>query len=140
MARKEPHPEEDDKIVVRSVGRRKEASARVRIEVGEGEFIVNDKDVEDYFSVNWWVDEIMEPLELASKTGDFDISVKVEGGGHHGQAEAIQHGIARALVEWDEDFKPTLKAKGYLTRDSRKKERKKYGKRKARRSKQWRKR
>ncbi|MFB6181714.1 MAG: 30S ribosomal protein S9 [Candidatus Magasanikbacteria bacterium] len=140
MARKEPHPQDDDKIVVRSVGRRKEASARVRLEVGDGDFVVNDKDLEDYFSVTWWVDEIMKPLEDASKTEDFDISVKVEGGGHHGQAEAIQHGIARALVEWDEDFKPQLKAKGYLTRDSREKERKKYGKRKARRSKQWRKR
>lgn len=140
MARREPHPEDDDKIVVRSVGRRKEASARVRIEVGDGEFTINDKELDEYFPVDWWIDEILEPLNITSKDGDFDISVKVEGGGHHGQAEAVQLGIARALVEWDEDFKPQLKSQGFLTRDARKKERKKYGKRKARRSKQWRKR
>lgn len=129
-----------DKQTQRAVGRRKEASARVKISLGEGNVVVNDKDLEDYMPVPWWADKALEPLKKISKDGDFDVSVKVEGGGSHGQAEAIQHGIARALVEWNSDWKAVLKTEGFLTRDPRKKERKKYGKKKARRSKQWRKR
>lgn len=129
-----------DKQTKRAVGRRKEASARVKISMGDGDVVVNDKDLEDYMSVPWWAEKAIEPLKKISKEEDFNVSVKVEGGGLHGQAEAIQHGIARALVEWNSDWKSVLKSEGFLTRDPRRKERKKYGKRKARRSPQWRKR
>lgn len=131
---------QDKKDIVRAVGRRKEASARVRVELGKGEIIVNDTKLEKYLPVKWWIDDVYTPLEIVSKVEDFSVSIKVSGGGHHSQSEAMQLGIARALVEWNEDWKPLLKAKGLLTRDPRVKERKKFGNRKARRSPQWRKR
>ena len=126
--------------MTRAVGRRKTASARVRITPGKGSITVNDKDFKDYFSYIIWQNEVTEPLRVVSKEKDFDVSVKVAGGGLHGQAVAVQHGIARALVKWNEDLKPLLKAEGLLTRDSRAKERKKAGLRKARRGHQWKKR
>jgi small subunit ribosomal protein S9 len=140
MARTETHSEDNDKNVVRAVGRRKEASARIRLELGDGNITVNGDDLGDYLPVQWWIDDVHTPLEIVSKAKDFDVSIKISGGGHHGQSEAMQLGIARALVEWNEDWKPMLKAKGLLTRDPRVKERKKFGNRKARRSPQWRKR
>ncbi|MBD3311196.1 MAG: 30S ribosomal protein S9 [Candidatus Magasanikbacteria bacterium] len=124
----------------RSVGRRKKASARVRLEKGKGEIIINNKKLQEYFPISFWKDKVLAPLKKIGKEKDFDISVKVAGGGKNGQAEAVRHGIARALVEWNEEFRPVLKAEGFLTRDPRAKERKKYGLHKARRAHQWKKR
>lgn len=124
----------------RAVGRRKSASARVKISKGKGEIIVNGKPMKEYFTYFTWQDEIMSPLKAVAKEKDLDISVKVVGGGIKGQATAVRHGIARALVLWNEDFKKTMKTAGFLTRDSRVKERKKPGLKKARRAPQWRKR
>lgn len=125
---------------VRAVGRRKTSAARVRLSLGKGEFTVNGKDLKEYFPITYWRDKVLAPLDKAGKLENLSVSVKVAGGGINSQAEAIRHGIARALVKWDEAFKPLLKAEGFLTRDSRSKERKKFGKHRARRGHQWRKR
>lgn len=124
----------------RGLGRRKTASARVRIMPGKGEVIVNDKPLKTYFPILVLQKNIVAPLEVVGRKESLDVSVKVAGGGVHGQADAVRHGIARALVKWDNDLKPILKAEGFLTRDSRAKERKKYGRHKARRGHQWKKR
>ncbi len=124
----------------RSIGRRKEASARVRLEKGKGEILINSKPVVEYFPISFWRDKVLSPLKAIGQENDFDITVKVTGGGVNGQAEAVRHGIARALVKWNQDLKPILKAEGFLTRDPRSKERKKYGLHKARRAHQWKKR
>lgn len=120
----------------RSVGRRKSASARVKIDKGEGKIIVNGKDYKEYFSF-FEQGLVIVPLKTLAKEKDLDISVKVNGGGKKGQAIAVQHGIARALVKWNEEFRKTLKVSGLLTRDARVKERKKPGLKKARRAPQW---
>lgn len=123
---------------VRAVGRRKQASARVRlIPNGKGEIVVNGKPYEKYFTIFELRKAVTDPLKLTGKDKFFDISVKVEGGGPRGQAEAVRHGIARALVKWNEDFRKSLKSEGFLRRDSRVKERKKPGLKKARRAPQW---
>lgn len=124
----------------RAVGRRKTASARVRITPGKGEIIINERPLDKYFPLDMWKNKVLAPLVKVGREKNLDVSVKVAGGGVHAQAEAIRHGIARALVKWDEDLKPVLRAEGFLTRDSRAKERKKYGLRKARRGRQWKKR
>lgn len=124
----------------RAVGRRKTASARVQMAPGNGTITVNGKTLEAYFPVALWREKVSAPLKVAGREGQLDISIKVNGGGVHAQAEAARHGIARALVKWNEDLRPVLRAEGYLTRDARAKERKKPGKRKARRGHQWRKR
>jgi small subunit ribosomal protein S9 len=124
----------------RAVGRRKTAAARVKIAPGKGMISINGRELMDYFPVAIWQQKIRMPLELTNRDKNMDISVKVAGGGIHGQAEAVRHGIARALVIWDETLKPLLKAHGLLTRDPRAKERKKFGLHKARRGHQWRKR
>ncbi len=111
-------------------GRRKTASARVRIFAGNGKSTINDKDV-------ILPETVTEPLKMVGKLESMDISVKVKGGGKNGQFEAIRHGISRALVEMNSDFRPTLKKAGFLTRDSREVERKKPGLKKARRAPQW---
>lgn len=126
--------------LLQTVGRRKTAAARVRIEKGDGTITINGKDVKEYFPIALWYDKVYAPLKLVSKENDYSISVKVAGGGTLGQAEAVRHGIARALVELDESHKPALRAEGYITRDARAKERKKFGKHGARRGHQWRKR
>lgn len=126
--------------MVRAVGRRKTAAARVRLTPGKGVITVNGKDLNTYFPVAIWQEEVLSPLKVTDRDTKMDVSVKVAGGGPHGQAVAVRHGIARALVAWDETLKPVLKAEGYLTRDPRAKERKKFGLRKARRAHQWRKR
>lgn len=123
-----------------AVGRRKEASARVRLTTGKGEITINERPLAQYFTLKIWQDLVKSPLEVVSKENDLDVSVKVSGGGVQGQAEAVRHGIARALVMLDEGYKPALKAHGLMTRDARVKERKKAGLRKARRGRQWRKR
>lgn len=111
-------------------GRRKTATARVRIFPGDGKIIVNDKEAT-------LSDSIIDPLKLVGKYGTLDISAKVCGGGKNGQAEAIRHGLSRALIELNSEFRPTLKKAGYLTRDQREVERKKPGLKKARRAPQW---
>lgn len=121
----------------RAVGRRKTASARVRIAAGKGVITVNGKELAAYFPYFEQQELILAPLKALAKEKDLDFSVKVAGGGTKGQAVAVQHGIARALVIWNEDFRKTLKTLGFLTRDPRVKERKKFGLKKARRAPQW---
>jgi len=126
--------------MARAVGRRKKASARVRIAPGKGAIVVNDKDYKVFFPTKILQDKVLSPLVITSKEKSLDVTVKVVGGGPAGQAGAVRHGIARALVEWNEELKPALKAEGFMTRDPRAKERKKPGLHKARRAHQWRKR
>lgn len=129
-----------EKNYTQTVGRRKTAAARVRITAGKGSITINGKDYKEYFPIALWSDKVTAPLKAAGKETAFDISVKVAGGGVLGQAEAVRHGIARALLETDEALRAVLKAEGFLTRDARAKERKKFGRVKARRGRQWRKR
>lgn len=124
----------------RAVGRRKTAAARVRLTAGKGIITVNDKTLNAYFPLKLWQEKILSPLVAVGREKQLDVSVRVAGGGVSGQAEAVRHGIARALVRWNEETKPVLRAEGFLTRDPRAKERKKPGLRKARRGHQWRKR
>ncbi len=125
----------------RGLGRRKTASARVRLHPnGKGSILINEREYKQYFKLPLMQQTVSSPLVVAGKEKEFDVTVKVAGGGVHSQAEAVRHGIARALVRWNLELKPALKAEGFLTRDSRAKERKKFGKHKARRGHQWRKR
>lgn len=124
----------------RAVGRRKCASARVRLTVGSGEIIINNKKMAEYFPYFELQQIVLAPLEAACQIGKLDISVRLVGGGAKGQAVAVSHGIARALIKNDEEYRKPLKAGGFLTRDSRIKERKKPGLKKARRAPQWKKR
>ena len=119
-------------------GRRKKSIARVRLMAGTGKITVNGKDITEYFGTETLIVIAKQALEAINKTENYDVIVKVIGGGFSGQAGAIRHGISRALVEADEEeYRPTLKAAGYLTRDSRMKERKKYGLKKARKAPQF---
>ncbi|NMB35468.1 MAG: 30S ribosomal protein S9 [Firmicutes bacterium] len=118
-------------------GRRKKSIARVRLLPGEGKIIINGRTLDQYFGMDTLKAEVRRPLEATGTEHKFDVLVKVEGGGFTGQAGAIRHGIARALLEADGEFRPILKREGYLTRDSRMKERKKYGLKKARRAPQF---
>ncbi|MGN9164904.1 30S ribosomal protein S9 [Tissierellaceae bacterium HCP3S3_D8] len=118
-------------------GRRKTSVARVRLVPGNGKFTVNDKDIEEYFDYETLRTIAREPLTITETLDKFDVIVNVNGGGFTGQAGAIRHGIARALLESDEELRPILKKAGHLTRDSRMKERKKYGFKKARKSPQF---
>jgi small subunit ribosomal protein S9 len=120
-----------------TVGRRKTSTARVFLQKGKGEITVNKKKLEDYFGREVAQMVVKQPLETADLTKAIDIKATVSGGGSFGQAGAIRLGIARALVEFDEDLKPALKKEGFLTRDSRKVERKKVGLRKARKRPQY---
>ncbi len=118
-------------------GRRKTSIARVRLVPGNGKVTINNRDIDEFFNYETLKVIAKEPLVI-TETGDkFDVIVKVEGGGFTGQAGAIRHGIARALIESDEELRPILKKAGHLTRDSRMKERKKYGLKKARKSPQF---
>ena len=118
-------------------GRSKKSIARVRLMAGTGKITVNGKDITEYFGTETLIVIAKQALEAISKLENYDVIVKVIGGGFSGQAGAIRHGIARALIEADEEYRPTLKAAGYLTRDSRMKERKKYGLKKARKAPQF---
>jgi small subunit ribosomal protein S9 len=119
-------------------GRRKTALARVRLVTGKGKFIINDRPIEEYFAGREpWEIMVKSPLEAAGLLGKFDVIVKAEGGGVSGQAGAVRHGIARALVKYDESLRAALRKDGHLTRDPRGKERKKYGRKRARRGFQW---
>ncbi len=121
-----------------AVGRRKSAVARVRlVKNGDGTITVNDKKYTDYFPHAEMSRLVTQPLEAVAKEKELNFSIKVAGGGPKGQAEAVRHGIARALLVLDETLRPILKPFGYLTRDPRVKERKKPGLKRARRSPQW---
>ncbi len=120
-----------------TVGRRKTSTARVFLQKGKGKITVNKKKLEDYFGREVAQMVVKQPLETVDLIGGVDIKATVSGGGSFGQAGAIRLGIARALVEFDEDLKPALKKEGFLTRDSRKVERKKVGLRKARKRPQY---
>lgn len=115
-----------------ATGRRKSSIARVSIAPGNGKIIVNEKPVDTYFPRETLRMIIRQPIELAGITGKFDISASVKGGGLSGQAGAVRHGIARAIVNMDSDLRSRLKKEGFLTRDPREKERKKYGQKGAR--------
>ena len=113
-------------------GRRKSATARVFIKPGTGEIIVNKRKLEDYFDNEVHRMVIRQPLHLTDTAGKFDILVNVDGGGKAGQAGAVRHGVTRALVEFNPEFRTRLKRAGFITRDPRAKERKKYGQKGAR--------
>jgi small subunit ribosomal protein S9 len=118
-------------------GRRKDAVAKVFLRPGEGKFTVNNRNVDEYFGRKSLEIVARQPLELTGTSGRFDVMVKVLGGGVSGQAGAVKMGIARALVEADPNLRPVLKKAGFLTRDPRMKERRKYGLKKARRAPQY---
>ena len=113
-------------------GRRKNATARTRLYAGSGQITVNGRPYDEYFPRKTLQMIIRQPLELTKNLEKFDVKVNVAGGGMSGQALAVRHGISRALLEVDADMRPALKKAGFLTRDARKKERKKYGQRGAR--------
>lgn len=115
-----------------ATGKRKSAIARVRLRSGEGKFKINNRTLDNYFERETSKMIIRQPLELTDTTGKYDVYVNVKGGGTSSQAGAIKHGISKALLEINSDFRGILKKAGFLTRDSRVKERKKYGQRKAR--------
>ncbi|HOQ08134.1 MAG TPA: 30S ribosomal protein S9 [Clostridiales bacterium] len=125
------------KIQYYGTGRRKKSVARIRLVPGEGKIIINDRDIDDYFGLETLKVIVRQPLVLTGTAGKFDVLCNVVGGGLSGQAGAIRHGIARALVKADEELRPALKKAGFLTRDPRMKERKKYGLKKARRAPQF---
>lgn len=123
---------------IRTIGRRKTSSARVRIyPKSKGEITINNKKLSDFFPYTEHANKVLAPFKETSTEGKFDVTVKVVGGGVNSQAEAIRHGIARALIKHDPGFKPALKAAKFLTRDPRAKERKKPGLKRARKSPQW---
>jgi small subunit ribosomal protein S9 len=118
-------------------GRRKSSVARVRLVPGTGKITINDRDISDYIPFEALRVVVNQPLVATETVGTYDVLVNVNGGGYTGQAGAIRHGIARALLQADPEFRPTLKRAGLLTRDARMKERKKYGLKGARRAPQF---
>ena len=120
-----------------AVGRRKKAVARVRLVPGEGKIVVNKRDIDNYFGLETLKMTVRQPLELTNTGAKYDVLVNVKGGGFTGQAGAIRHGISRALLKAEPELRPALKAAGFLTRDPRMKERKKYGLKAARRAPQF---
>ena len=118
-------------------GRRKKSVARVRVYAGTGKIIINDREIDDYFGLETLKLIVRQPLALTGTADKFDIVCRVNGGGVTGQAGAIRHGLSRALLQYDENLRPELKKAGFLTRDPRMKERKKYGLKGARRAPQF---
>ncbi len=118
-------------------GRRKKSVARVRVYAGTGKITINDRDIDDYFGLETLKLIVRQPLALTGTTEKFDIVCRVNGGGVTGQAGAIRHGLSRALLQYDESLRGSLKKAGFLTRDPRMKERKKYGLKGARRAPQF---
>ncbi|MGD1088032.1 MAG: 30S ribosomal protein S9 [Verrucomicrobiota bacterium] len=108
-------------------GRRKTAVARVRLATGNGKIVVNGRPFENYFPLETQRSQAAQPLTLTGTAEKFDVRVSVAGGGPNGQADAVRHGLARALIQFDANLRPSLKAEGLLTRDPRMRERKKYG-------------
>jgi len=125
------------KVQYFGTGRRKKSIARVRLVPGEGKITINTRDIENYFGLETLRVIVNQPLVLTGTKDRFDVLVSVYGGGYTGQAGAIRHGISRALLKADQNLKPELKKAGYLTRDPRMKERKKYGLKKARKASQF---
>ena len=126
-----------NKIVYLGTGRRKSSVARVRLVEGTGKITINGKDIDEYLGLETLKVIVKQPLVATNTLSKYDVIVKVTGGGFTGQAGAIRHGIARALLEANAEYRPTLKSNGYLTRDPRMKERKKYGLKKARKAPQF---
>ncbi len=126
-----------ENIVFQGTGRRKESIARVRLTAGKGNIVVNGRSLDEYFGTEILKVIVNQPFAVTNTVGKYDVIVKVVGGGYTGQAGAIRHGIARALNEANSEFRPILKANGFLTRDPRMKERKKYGLKKARKAPQF---
>ena len=118
-------------------GRRKSSVARVYLSAGKGEITINGRSIDDYFGTEILKTIVRQPLVVTATEGKFDVNVTVKGGGTTGQAGAVRHGISRALLEADADYRLALKKEGFLTRDPRMKERKKYGLKKARRAPQF---
>ena len=116
------------------IGRRKQSTARVRVMNGSGEFSVNEKSIQDFFTRPGDIETILGPLETIGRRTSLDVTVIVQGGGVTGQTDAVQLGIARALLKLDPDLKPVLRKSGFLTRDPREKERKKPGLKRARKA------
>lgn len=125
------------KVQYYGTGRRKKSVARVRLIPGEGKITINSRDIDDYFGIETLKLIVRQPLVLTNTLSRFDVIANVIGGGYTGQAGAIRHGISRALLEADRELRPMLKKAGFLTRDPRMKERKKYGLKKARRAPQF---
>ena len=126
-----------EKVVFLGTGRRKSSIARVRLVEGKGNITVNGKDINEYFGEETLRVIVKQPLTVTNTLTKFDVIAKVQGGGFSGQAGAVRHGIARALNEANAEYRPVLKSNGFLTRDPRMKERKKYGLKKARRAPQF---
>ncbi len=126
-----------DKIMFYGTGRRKSSIARVRLVEGTGAITINGKDINEYLGTDTLKVIVRQPLTATNTTDKYDVICKVQGGGFTGQAGAIRLGVARALLEANAEYRPTLKSAGFLTRDSRKKERKKYGLKKARKAPQF---
>ncbi|MCS7174293.1 30S ribosomal protein S9 [Pseudothermotoga sp.] len=127
-------------VIYHGVGRRKTSVARVHLKLGNGKLVINDEEynsAEEYFKDSVRAKHAMEPLVVTNNVGKFDVFINVEGGGLSGQAGAVRLGIARALVQFDENLRPVLREKGMLTRDPRMVERKKYGLKKSRRAPQY---
>ena len=124
-------------VQYQAVGRRKKAIARVRLVPGDGKIVINGRDIDNYFGLETLKMTVRQPLALTALEGRYDVLVNVYGGGLAGQAGAIRHGISRALVKADPELRPAVKKAGFLTRDPRMKERKKYGLKAARRAPQF---
>ena len=124
-------------VQYQAVGRRKKAIARVRLVPGDGKIVINHREIDDYFGLETLKMTVRQPLVLTALEGRYDVLVNVYGGGLTGQAGAIRHGISRALLKVDPELRPALKKAGFLTRDPRMKERKKYGLKAARRAPQF---
>ena len=120
--------------IINTIGRRKTSVARLYMQSGKGAIIINTKDIKEYFPTEILQAIVNQPFATTKTEGSFDLKINVDGGGVSGQAEAVRLAIARALCELDPEHRPALKAEGFLTRDSRMVERKKYGRRKARRA------
>lgn len=125
------------KVQYYGTGRRKSSVARVRLVPGDGKILINKRDIEDYIPFEALREVVKQPLVATETLGSYDVLVNVKGGGYTGQAGAIRHGIARALLEVDPEYRAVLKRAGFLTRDARMKERKKYGLKGARRAPQF---
>ena len=126
-----------EKVVFLGTGRRKSSVARVRLVEGKGNITVNGKDINEYFGEETLRVIVRQPLTVTNTLSKYDVIAKVQGGGFSGQAGAVRHGIARALNEANAEYRPVLKSNGFLTRDPRMKERKKYGLKKARKAPQF---
>jgi len=124
-------------MLSRATGRRKEAVCRARLIEGDGKWQINGRPFEDYFPSATHRMIVTEPLRITNTEGRYDIIAKIEGGGVSGQAGALRHAISRMLIDLDPDLRPTLKKAGFLTRDAREKERRKYGLKKARKAPQY---